>query len=51
MLTQFHFDELCGDVMNVGLNDDEDGDEAPRGGGSSNGVAISGTKHKSTLLN
>ena len=39
MQTQFHLDELCGDVMNMSLNDDEDGDVPSKGGGSSNEVA------------
>ena len=51
MQTQFHLDELCGDVMNMSLNDDEDGDVPSKGGGSSNEAAGSGTKHKSILLN
>ena len=51
MQTQFHLDELCGDVMNMSFNDDEDGDVPSKGRGSSNEVAGSGTKHKSILLN
>ena len=51
MQTQFHLDELCGDVMNMSLNDDKDGDVPSKGGRSSNEVARSGTKHKSILLN
>ncbi|KAJ8426397.1 hypothetical protein Cgig2_031789 [Carnegiea gigantea] len=47
----FELDELCGDVMNMSLNDDEDGDVPSKGGGSSNEVAGSGTKQKSILLN
>jgi len=44
MQTQFHLDELCADVMNMSLNDDEDGDVSSKGGGSSIEVAGSGTK-------
>ncbi|KAJ8438650.1 hypothetical protein Cgig2_016396 [Carnegiea gigantea] len=51
MPTQFHLDASCGDVMNMSLNDDEDGDVPSKGGGSSNEIAGSGTKHKSILLN
>ena len=51
MPTQFHLDELCGDVMNMSLNDDENGDVLSKGGGFSTEVAGSGTKQKSILLN
>ena len=51
MPTQFHLDELCGDVMNMSLNDDDDGDVPSTGGRSSNEVTGSRTNLKSILLN
>ena len=43
MPAQFHLDELCGDVINISLDDDADGDVAPKGGGSSSEVTGGGT--------
>jgi len=42
-------DELCEDVMKLNL-DDEEGDVASKGRGTSNGIVGSTTMHKSTLL-